>query len=406
MNLDTTIDIDLKGFFRWWGKELAFLVPKTWRQRLREHYGEVLLTPTAQGFSIAFIDDDENSVVNRQIDLADNAALQKLRQQFPAMDKAEFILRLPASQALHRVIYLPAAVQENLQQVVSFELDRYTPFKAEQVYFNVIPLGQTGHGQLQVLLVVTPKNLLDEQLTLLESLELKPHRVDYQTAVERFPNFSQAVNLLPARLRPRVSKIDQSLHWLSGGLLLLLSLAVLIWPVWMAAQSVDSLKARIKQLEKQNRVVDVQQREIAALYEETQKLIDIKHQSPALLPVLNALSKLLNDETWLTHLRFSGQQMQIQGQSPSASALIGILEGSDYFSNVSFVSPLTQDKTTGRERFQIKMEITMPLLSAAEQSAVDIDGQDAQAGTAGGDEIYIDMPDQVDADEEEVAGDE
>jgi general secretion pathway protein L len=156
---------------------------------------------------------------------------------------------------------------------------------------------------------------------------------------------------------------------LTGTLLLLLSCAVLVWPVLQEGQAVDSLKARIKQLEKQNRIVDEQQTEIDAIHAETQKLIDIKTQSPALLAVLNELSHLLNDETWLTHMHFADNQLQIQGQSPAASTLISTLEASDHFSNVSFVSPLTQDKTTGRERFQISMTVTAPVKNPDDEAS-------------------------------------
>jgi general secretion pathway protein L len=175
--------------------------------------------------------------------------------------------------------------------------------------------------------------------------------------------------LLPARFWQQTSKLSQSLQWLMGIVVLVLTCAVLVWPVWQESQAVDNLKARIKQLEKQNRIVDEQQSEIDAVHAETQKLIDIKTQSPALLAVLNELSHLLNDETWLTHMHFADNQLQIQGQSPAASTLISTLEASDHFSNVSFVSPLTQDKTTGRERFQISMTVTAPVKNPDDEAS-------------------------------------
>lgn len=372
MNLDSTIDIDLKGFFQWWGRELAFLVPKSLRRQLRDRQGYVIFSPSAQkpqalGFDVALFDDDENVIAQRYFDLSEANRYQQLKNQYPAIEKAEYVLRLPADQALQKVVFLPEAVQENLQQVASFELDRYTPFKTDQVYFNAVPLGNTGYGQIRVLLLVVPRSYLDEQLGFLETWGVRPQRVDYQAAVVDFSQIRDAYNLLPERYRQRGSKLSQSAHWLVSVLLMLLLLAALIWPVWMQGQEVESLKARIRQLEKQNQVVDAQQAEIDALRAETQKLIDIKRQSPALLPVLNELSNLLNDETWLTHMQFSGQHMQIQGQSPAASALISVLESSEFFNNVSFVSPLTQDKISGRERFQISMDISMPVSTQSDE---------------------------------------
>jgi general secretion pathway protein L len=78
---------------------------------------------------------------------------------------------------------------------------------------------------------------------------------------------------------------------------------------------------------------------------------------------------LLKDDTWLTNLQYSDKHMQIQGQSPMASALIGTLEASKYFSKVSFVSPLTQDKTTGLERFQISMDVGAKLAEAGQPAS-------------------------------------
>jgi general secretion pathway protein L len=49
--------------------------------------------------------------------------------------------------------------------------------------------------------------------------------------------------------------------------------------------------------------------------------------------------------------------LQIQGESPAASGLIAVLEDSALFSNAKFVSPVTQDTTTGLERFQITVDV-------------------------------------------------
>ena len=369
MNLNTTINFDVKKFFHWWGRELVFLVPKSLRQRLRERHGSVIFLPVQQGFQVTLLDDAGQTLIERHIDSNQADSFQQLKNQYPCLEKAEIVLRLSADLALQKLIYLPAAAQENLYQVVSFELDRYTPFNAEQVYFTLLPLGQTEHQQIRVLLIVAPKVQLDQQLTNLESLGVNPHWVDYATALSAFPQSQGSYNLLPARFRQQTSKLSQSIQWLTGILVLLLACAVLVWPVWQEGQAVDSLKARIKQLQKQNQIVDAQQSEIDAIHAETQKLIDIKSSSPALLAVLNELSHLLNDETWLTHMHFADNQLQIQGQSPAASTLISTLEASDFFSSVSFVSPLTQDKTTGRERFQISMTVTAPVKTLADEDS-------------------------------------
>lgn len=98
--------------------------------------------------------------------------------------------------------------------------------------------------------------------------------------------------------------------------------------------------------------------------------------------MLNELSKLLKDDTWLTHFQYTDKHLQVQGQSPAASALIGILEASPYFANVAFVSPLTQDKNTGRERFQISMDVAAVAETEPSEAADTAEETDTDANPA------------------------
>lgn len=401
MNLQTTIDFGLKDFLQWWGKELAFLVPKKVKHLLSDRSGNLIFTATEQGFNVGFYTDlASDPVFTRQLESIDQTAYQTLKSQYPDIEKADFILRLSEGQALSKIIYLPVAVQENLMQVVGFELDRYTPFKADQVYFTVAQLGKTEYGQLQAMLVLTPQTVLDEQLALLNAWGVQPGRVEYQALNDAFPQLEGQYNLLPERYLPSTSKLAQSIHWLLNGLLLVLLLGVMIYPVWQEKLAVDLLKTNIKALEKETRIVDEQQLEIDALKDETQRLIDIKNQSPEMVSVLYELTHLLKNDTWLTHLQYSETHMQIQGQSPSASALIGLLEASPLFSKVSFVSPLTQDKATGLERFQISMDVSAkppepePVAADAEPEADVALEPDAEQAPEALDSVEPDAPAQ------------
>jgi general secretion pathway protein L len=368
MNLQTTIDFDLKGFFHWWGQELSFLVPKRIRQILSDRPANLVFTPEDIGFNACLYPEGQinQPLFDCHLDSSDAVAYQNLNAQHVEIDKAECILRLTAAQAIAKVIYLPEAALENLQQVVGFELDRYTPFTADLAYYTVVTLGKTGQGQVRLLLVLCPQPVLDELLASLNSLGVRPIRVEYQYVNQNYPQLIGQYNLLPDRYRPETGRLAQSVHWLLSGLIFGLLLAAMVYPVWQEMQAVTVLKSQIKALEKDTHYVDEQQLEIDALSNQTQNLINIKNQSPELIAVLNELSHLLKDDTWLTNLQYSDKHMQIQGQSPMASALISTLEASRYFSKVSFVSPLTQDKTTGLERFQISMDVGAKLAEAAQ----------------------------------------
>jgi general secretion pathway protein L len=74
--------------------------------------------------------------------------------------------------------------------------------------------------------------------------------------------------------------------------------------------------------------------------------------------MLNTLSILMKDNTWMSYLQYSDGHLQIQGESPAASALLGVLEDSKLFANARFISPVTQDKISGQERFQVTVDVT------------------------------------------------
>ena len=187
MNLQTTIDFDLKGFFHWWGQELSFLIPKKIRHALSDRPASLVFTPENLGFSACLFPEGQLSqpLFTRYLESAEPLTFQNLKAQYVEIDKAECILCLTAAQAIAKVIYLPEAALENLQQVVGFELDRYTPFTAENAYYTVVTLGKTGQGQVQLLLVLCPQTVLDEQLLVLNSLGVQPVRVAVSVRCDR-----------------------------------------------------------------------------------------------------------------------------------------------------------------------------------------------------------------------------
>src|SRR5690606_29385649 len=70
-------------------------------------------------------------------------------------------LLLPAGVALRRRLVLPAAAAERLRDVVGFEIDRQTPFAADEVAFDARMLGRReGDAQIEAELVAAPRRAL------------------------------------------------------------------------------------------------------------------------------------------------------------------------------------------------------------------------------------------------------
>ena len=358
MNLNNNIEFDVKRFFLWWGRELALWLPEKLRQVLSDKSGYVFLSVTAETLQFTRnMDGQKRTVAELALNGQSPEQYQQLITENAELEKVHYILRLSSDQAIKKILYLPAAAKENLLQVVAFEMDRYTPFNAEQVYFAVKPLGKEENGQQKVLLVLTPKEILDTIYQQLNNVQIYPAVVDYEGAANNFADDLDTYNLSPEWERPVKNKVTQFFFWFFSFTLLMLTVAVLDFPVWHEGQTVESLRYQLKQLEKDSHYVQSRQLEIDDIVDETVRLIEAKNSAPSMTELINSLSQLMPDDTWLTHFKYNDARLQIQGQSPFASALIGVLEASPLFSNARFVSPLTQDKRTGLERFQISVDV-------------------------------------------------
>lgn len=358
MNLDSNIEFDFRRFFRWWGRELAFLAPEKLRQWLSERSGLVVLAVNGEQLHVGRIHNGENQpLVSVPFDDQIGTLYQRLKAIQPDLEKARYILRLNRQQAIGKILYLPLAAKENLDQVIEFEMDRYMPFKADQVYFATKILGKVDGERLKVFLAVTPQQKLNALVAEFQNAGIYPAVADYAEMPNDFEQDFEPYNLLPEALRPVGSPVARFLNWAIGLTTLLLFIAVLVFPVWHEGRQVEALRQQIDELEKDARFVQSKQLEIDEIVDQTERLLKTKNSMPPLTELINNLSKLIPDDTWLTHLQFNEGRLQLQGQSPTASVLIGVLEASPLFVNARFVSPLTQDRRTGMERFQISVEV-------------------------------------------------
>jgi general secretion pathway protein L len=82
-----------------------------------------------------------------------------------------------------------------------------------------------------------------------------------------------------------------------------------------------------------------------------------KRERTMLIEILNETTRLMPDNTWVTHFRLYGDQLTLAGNSAAASALIEALESSPKLSQVSFASPITFDPKQGVERFNLSAAV-------------------------------------------------
>ncbi len=352
----------LGRFGRWWSGELIALVPQWLRQFSTNAANGLLIEVTPQAVVLQrWVQGSltEQGRIDRQSGDRDSQGItfQALFSKLHEHDE-QVALWLTDTQCLVKQIELPLAAAKNLRQVLGFEMDRHTPFKAEQVYFDFRVLRVDNQkNRLAVKLVVVPRSEMDGSLNLLERWGASVNAAYVAFAV---PN-GDAINLMPSE---RNSTQPSKLRGINPGLLLLtliLAMAAISIPIWQKRQAVTALLPIVDSAKQQAKDTDVLRREQERLAAEYNFMLEKKQAVPPLVILLDELSRLLPDDTWVQQFNLKGKELQIQGETGSSSKLIALIESTRILHDANFRSPLTKGNMPNSERYHLVAEIkTVP----------------------------------------------
>jgi len=324
-------------------QQLLDCLPQNWRNRIGAESAPYVLQVHADGGSATLLRDGRRLHLVKLDALPLDSTLVALLKQH----RYPLVLELPSEWVLMRRLTLPAAAKENLQQVIGFEIDRITPFQADQVYFDHEwdTERRSGSDQVDIKVWLVPRNRVQPWLDALRKAGLPVDRMVP-------PRASVSLNLLPAELRARPDLRQLAFKVVPALVLVLLLAAVLVLPLWQAREVVIGLQQEEGRLREQAGSVMELRQELARKLEQLAKIRDYWKSVPPPLEVLQVLTHLLPDDTYLQQLDIRGDKLTIRGLSGQASALIGLLESSPAFVDPHFLSPVTQQR--GKELFHIE----------------------------------------------------
>ncbi|KIQ30989.1 type II secretion system protein GspL [Pseudomonas viridiflava] len=265
---------------------------------------------------------------------------------------AQKILLLPSSLVLVQSLQLPVAAARNLSTVVGYELDRFTPFDAGQLYF-VARQESRNAGFIQVRLVAVLRKRLDAILEECAALGLRPDTVDVGTPDERL-----SVDLLPAPLRPQQShsghRLQRWLLWICAGLLLG---TMLLW-LNDRQQLLEEMQAEVKAQKAQVSEVQQLRQQLTNTRGAANYLLRRKAAQPPLSALLSELTACLPSDTWIDHLEISDSaEVAFAGQSAKASALIARVKDCRSLDNAQFQGVIQPDSKTGKDQYSLRAHL-------------------------------------------------
>jgi general secretion pathway protein L len=335
-----------------WRRQLGTCLPQTLRNLLLGRDQRLLVSPQGGEARIDLAEDDVRRPLG-DLPLVGGGTLPQSPGRLAGQHQRTVIL-LPADQVLQRSLSFPPQVRENLQQVIRYEVDRLSPFQAEQVFFDVRLSGTSRRGdRILVELALCRRDRVEPWL---RRLRQTGSPVDQVTWEDAWPK----ANLLPPGERPRRGTGGWRLTFALLLLALALGAAALITPLWQRGQVLDALQKELGRVRDEAQAVDKARTDLERARQGSVAVLQRKAEQPRMIDLLRELTVRLPDGTWIQNLNLDKGEVQLRGESTQATALIALLEKSDGVRGVSFASPVTQVAQTGAERFNITFEYARP----------------------------------------------
>lgn len=350
----------LPRFFAWWGSELLSFLPASWRAALAEGR-ESLLLHVADNQLVLRREAVHGATDFGQIDLTQEVEIQRsdFQRQRARIDEPQLrqFFCVPTTRVLRRSLSLPIAAEDNLRQVLGFEMDRQTPFKADQVYFDYVVRGRDAAGrQLSVDLVVMPRAAFDEELAPVTQLGIALHGVDCW--LDCASGRRLGVNLLPAERRARRSYRQV---WINLGLAALAAMLAL----GVMARTVSNRQVALDNMTAEVRGAQEEAKQVAALRKTLEETIEsanfLTHKKRAIVPaivLLKDLTERLPDSTYIERLNVTEDgRVELQGLSDRSENLIAELQKSKVLADPAFQGVVQPDPRVKKDRFNLVAQL-------------------------------------------------
>jgi general secretion pathway protein L len=265
-------------------------------------------------------------------------------------------IMLKSEHVLFRPLDFPSRAVDFLDGMIRAQIDRLTPWAANDAVFGWSPPSKIANERIALILAATSKSRIQPLVQLANSLgaasvagfaepppgEGAPGRLKiFETSLQS--SIGRKVNL------PRILRIT----------LLSTGLAAAGCSI-VAAYVGNTLDGEQQQLSRRiaERRASLRLGQAAVGGSAQSLLAKRKQMTPSSVMVLEAISRVLPDSTYVTELRIEGDKVQVVGISQDAPSLIRLMEQSPQFSRATFFAPTTRAQSDAGERFHIEMHIT------------------------------------------------
>ena len=348
-------------FWKWWSGEILDLVPPVIRKALDHHEPVLLVSVHDHDMTVDLCHGTRRQTLDKiQFDslsaIESGVSRAEQQQGYPAADT--IVVELSAAQTICRHVSLPMGTEDRITDVLGYEMDRLTPFEKDDVYFHHRVTGRdVDRRVINIDLVVALRRTVDDILLRLSECGIVPTKLTLRGAALSADRSLAAVNLLPRESRADISSKRPLLPTVLTALALLLAVIAIAYPPAYQKIYLTGLEEEISRLGPAAAAAERTRGEIAEAVRQGGFIADKWASMPTKIGLLNELTRIVPDDTWLVRVQVLGAIVRIHGESDNASSLIGLLESSDWLSDARFSSPVTKNPRTSNDRFVIEARI-------------------------------------------------
>jgi general secretion pathway protein L len=339
-------------FYNWWFNQLGALLTRgrsssSASRTLLQQAPEGLRISTRSRSSVRHVGTLEPEATPDRI-----AAITKLVSPLATAKSGDVLLRLAPGEVVERTIQIPEAASDVIEPVLQNQMERIVPWAADDTRYGYRILGPNAANpeQLDIKVVATTRSVLDAALRRARSVGLNPSAVDFAAG----PEDETAIELMSLKPDP-VKKSAERVHAFLG-LVLACSVAVGgfgLYHMWGRQQENDDLQAKIATARARVEEVKRLNQENTELRQQRERLVRRKMEEPAVMVLIEALSRELPDTAFLSELEIHSRDTRIAGKSEDPAALITTLEATPQFADVHFSAATTREEGETAGTFSI-----------------------------------------------------
>jgi general secretion pathway protein L len=262
---------------------------------------------------------------------------------------------LPSDHVMFSPLDFPSQAGDFLDGMIRAQVDRLTPWTVNEAIFGWSQSTNTANDRIEVTFAATSKLKIQPLLQLVQALDVGS--VAVFTTASAGEGAPARIKLFDKSLQSAIGRtvdVPRILRTvlLSAGLAAAASLLV-------AAYLGSSLQSEQQDLQRR-----ISQRRTALRLDPNagesgvSLLAKRKQATPSSVMVLEAVSRVLPDTTYVTELRIEGDKVQVVGMTQDAPSLIRLMEQSPQFTRATFFAPTTRAQNEPGERFHIEAHIT------------------------------------------------